>query len=290
MTPKQYQKKYKLDTEGMGKWKQDSFLFDLSNDFISLLQYHMQSRSTFDLQAWEDVIAQIETKWNSINNKTIGNLPESLWNYFYATVIKPAKYGAFEGLADWEEQVFQMNYEELLIEVNELVEMKALFEKKIEGYRTRGNWHLVEIYKHRKNVNNPFDKYTLDNYLSRAEAYYTRKEEAEKKREEERFRRWKEQQKRYNDFFHFDASGSMGHDNFWDSFFAGFIGSMFSNREKVCPIESFIILGLSKDAKETEIKTAYRQLAMIHHPDKGGSQEKFVEITEAKNRCLAFVT
>lgn len=281
MTPKQYQKKYKLDTDGYYRAKQDSFLFDLSNDFLSLLEYHLQIRSNFDIQAWEDVISQIRTKWDSINNKTLGNIPENLWNYFYATVIKPAKYGAFKGLADWEEKVYQMDYDTLLVEVNKLVELKSLWENKIEGYRTRSNWHLADIYKYRNNVNNPFDKYTLDNYLSRAEAYYDRKEEEEKRKEEERYRRWKEQQKQYNNFF--------GGDSFWDSFFAGFLGNLFSQREKVCPVESFTILGLPKDAKEDEIKGAYRKLAMIHHPDKGGSQERFVEITEAKNKCLAFV-
>ena len=41
------------------------------------------------------------------------------------------------------------------------------------------------------------------------------------------------------------------------------------------------ILGVSKDASEAEIKKAYRKLAMKHHPDKGGDQEKFKEISEA---------
>ena len=41
------------------------------------------------------------------------------------------------------------------------------------------------------------------------------------------------------------------------------------------------ILGVSKDATSSEIKKAYRKLAVIHHPDKGGSEEKFKEITKA---------
>lgn len=40
-------------------------------------------------------------------------------------------------------------------------------------------------------------------------------------------------------------------------------------------------LEISKDATESEVKKAYRKLAVKHHPDKGGDQEKFKEITRA---------
>jgi len=41
------------------------------------------------------------------------------------------------------------------------------------------------------------------------------------------------------------------------------------------------ILGVSKNASTDEIKKAYRKMAMKHHPDKGGDQEKFKELSEA---------
>ncbi len=41
------------------------------------------------------------------------------------------------------------------------------------------------------------------------------------------------------------------------------------------------ILNISKDASESEIKSAFRKLALAHHPDKGGDQNKFNEISEA---------
>lgn len=41
------------------------------------------------------------------------------------------------------------------------------------------------------------------------------------------------------------------------------------------------ILGLSKGASDDEIKKAFRKAAVQHHPDKGGSEEKFKEINEA---------
>jgi len=41
------------------------------------------------------------------------------------------------------------------------------------------------------------------------------------------------------------------------------------------------ILGVSKDASEADIRRAYRQLALTHHPDRGGDAEKFTEIQRA---------
>lgn len=41
------------------------------------------------------------------------------------------------------------------------------------------------------------------------------------------------------------------------------------------------ILGVSKDASADEIKKAYRRAAVKHHPDQGGDEEKFKEISEA---------
>lgn len=41
------------------------------------------------------------------------------------------------------------------------------------------------------------------------------------------------------------------------------------------------ILGVDKKATNEDIKKAFRKLAMKHHPDKGGDEAKFKEITEA---------
>jgi len=43
----------------------------------------------------------------------------------------------------------------------------------------------------------------------------------------------------------------------------------------------YSILGVGKDAVESELKKAYHRLALQHHPDKGGDPEKFKAIQEA---------
>lgn len=41
------------------------------------------------------------------------------------------------------------------------------------------------------------------------------------------------------------------------------------------------VLNVSPDASPEEIKRAYRELVSVHHPDKGGSSEKFIEVRAA---------
>jgi DnaJ family protein A protein 2 len=49
------------------------------------------------------------------------------------------------------------------------------------------------------------------------------------------------------------------------------------------PVETelYDTLGIAPDATENEIKKAYRNLAKIHHPDKGGDEDMFKNITAA---------
>lgn len=46
-------------------------------------------------------------------------------------------------------------------------------------------------------------------------------------------------------------------------------------------MDYYSILGVDRSSSPDEIKSAYRKLAMKHHPDRGGDEKKFKEINEA---------
>lgn len=56
------------------------------------------------------------------------------------------------------------------------------------------------------------------------------------------------------------------------------------------PSESFQHLGLPETATEEQIKQRYREMSLKVHPDKGGSQEEFIKLTEHKNKCLKWAS
>lgn len=45
--------------------------------------------------------------------------------------------------------------------------------------------------------------------------------------------------------------------------------------------QAYAVLGIRPDASYDEAKNAYKRLAIVHHPDKGGSEEAFDRITKA---------
>lgn len=52
----------------------------------------------------------------------------------------------------------------------------------------------------------------------------------------------------------------------------------------------FELLGLSESASPAEVKAAWRQLAAIHHPDRGGDQAEFDKLRKAYDEALAEAT
>ena len=82
MTTKEYVKKYRLNESD--KFNHSNFCEDLANEFICLLEYN---KATDNIKGFDNAVRCIRMKFDSISNKTLGILPETLWKYFFATVI-----------------------------------------------------------------------------------------------------------------------------------------------------------------------------------------------------------
>lgn len=94
MKPKDYIKKYKLDTSSNFDHRQ--LVADLTFDFTTLIEYHQQYNWNFS--KFNLCVSDIRSKFDAINIKTGNKLDEKLWKYFYATVVvrsRDAMFGDF---------------------------------------------------------------------------------------------------------------------------------------------------------------------------------------------------
>merc|ERR1719161_1441735 len=66
-----------------------------------------------------------------------------------------------------------------------------------------------------------------------------------------------------------------------DDMGGGFPGGRRRSQKDVDTTKFYKLLEVDKNAGDSDIKKAYRKLAVKHHPDKGGDPEKFKEITRA---------
>ena len=198
MTTKEYVLKYKLNISD--RFNHSDFVEDLASDFIALLELN---KANDNLKGFENALRCVRMKFDAINNKTVGELSEKLWNYFFATVV---------------------------IKLREELCPKDMQRKREFQEQKRKEWE---------------------------------QRKAQKQWEQEQFE-----------------------DYFWGRNFYSFLFSVNKNKK---PIESFVVLGIDENATESDVKTAYKKLVNIHHPDKGGKQEKFIEITESKNKCLSWI-
>lgn len=197
MKPLHYVRKYGLDKST--NFDHNEFIQDLTTDFLTLLEVGKTASGKYVLAGFENTVRAIRQKWDSISNKTSGELPDKLWNYFYATVICKMR-----------EELFPN-------------EMKRRQQEK---------------------------------------------EDREKHRAE--YKDWEQREF-----------------GFYDHFF-GMFNFLFKSQNKI-PTESFEVMKLTHESSEEEIKDEYRKLSKLHHPDKGGDSKRFMEITEAKNKCLIYV-
>ena len=198
MKTQDYVRKFELNIND--KFSHNEFVADLANDFIVLLELN---KAEDNIKGFENALRALRMKWDAINNKTVGCLPDKLWNFFFATVVVKLR-----------EQLCPKDMEK----------KRQLAEEKKKAWEAR---------------------------------------KAQEKWEEAQFKNW-----------------------YWNDFNT-FLGSLSNNKQ--VPIASFNILGIPHDSSTSEdVNKIYRKLVLKHHPDKGGKQEDFIEITEAKNKCLQY--
>ncbi len=82
MKTKDYIEKYKLNISD--KFNHAEFVQDLASEFIALLEVN---KANDNIKGFDNAVRAIRMKFDAINNKTVGELPTKLWNYFFATVI-----------------------------------------------------------------------------------------------------------------------------------------------------------------------------------------------------------
>lgn len=88
MKTQEYIAKYRLNADREHHFNYQQFVADLTQDFEALLE---TGNARSNIKGYENAVRAIRMKWDAINNKTVGELPSGLWNYFYATVVARRK-------------------------------------------------------------------------------------------------------------------------------------------------------------------------------------------------------
>ena len=68
---------------------------------------------------------------------------------------------------------------------------------------------------------------------------------------------------------------------FGGNFFGDHFGQEEMEEKEIDNKKLYDVLGVSQNATTAEIKKAFKKLAIKHHPDRGGDEEKFKEVNAA---------
>lgn len=270
MKNQDYIRKYELGTFGeIGERpidkNVDDLIMDLYFDYKSNLEYLLGEKEELSINQYDNIYAQMLQKVNSLGKKTPYDLPIKVYESlekFYIILLKnfcTTVYNKIEEVKTWK-------YREEWYVDNK-------FNQFFSDYKFRPySYNKSDVTKFPKIV-----KIVYDIYLEKKKEY----EQLEREREQ---RKWERERKQYQ-------NRQNTYNSFWEQFFGNafndFMNGLLSKIS--IPTNEFALLGLTNSATVEDVKKQYRTLIMTHHPDKGGSQEKFIEITEAKNKCLTYL-
>lgn len=285
MKPIHFQKKYNL-LQGT-KFNHKKFGVDFAQEFFSRLETYKQFSSWCEPKYWV-LIDEMQSFWGNIDNKTVGVLPQGIWNYLYATVFMP----------QWEQEFPErVEYQKHLRTLN-ISQLKTLIKENLprDSYHWPWEFDGVEVFwvsrpgdfssmllgdlplsysREFKKFNSYFEtngtwqeQYAWDELVHQLKKFAAAKAKIQYSKEKER----RENQKQYD---------------FWD-----WVGNNLHNTELLiveyaCHFKELELQIESAD--EQAVKTQFRKLSLIHHPDKNGDKQKFIDIVFAKNKCIEYL-
>ena len=279
MKTRHFVKKYRLNETD--QFDHRRFAVDFGHEFQARLELY-KTFSNWSHARFMELLDEMKDRWDRIELKTVGFLPEKLWNYIYYTILLPQKDELFPEIAAQEKKIDGMKAKQLKSYLANKLDLgwnkSIVFDAFMEWDRHVANNAVGDL-----NIRPNYNLKRLEEMVSKSSDYLIHyafdflKYQLDRMghaRAKVQFKTHRTHRKRSR-FSWTDYIFSQGLD-------------IFSEDEY---IPSFELLGIRGDlskVKESQVQKAYRNLSMKHHPDKGGNAETFVEITEAKNKCMEY--
>jgi hypothetical protein len=273
-------RKYNLNLNS--NFDHKKFSTDFGNEFIARIEL-AKHYSNWSLIKFFGVVDEMEARWDNINNKTVGNLPDKLWYWMYYNIMLPQKDVEFPEVKKEELRIEAMDIESLRHYIlqnstnTSWTYINAVQCAEIEWDHNAvdnglGDLQLRPNYDFKRLDNMISDERWIITYAFRQLEYQLKKSGAAKAKIQ--FKINMDERKRYDSFN-------------WSDLYTRWMGKINVNEYLVYfqMLNIKAIEGITMDM----INKSFRALSMKYHPDKGGNKEKFVEIIEAKNKCIEYI-
>jgi DnaJ-domain-containing protein 1 len=266
----EYVQKYSLRKEGLSEKNRDAFQHDLMLEYKSIIEV-MKMDPNVTFLKWEYSKERMLQKMDAINNKTIGNIPDYIFDNLIDFMYE-IRDNEFPEIMEQEQRIYKMNDKELIQYIRNIqptLKINLYSDYISQEEETKASEHSKNPFfviawaenKRRLKIRIQKEKENQDNLFFKQKQYWREEEETRKKF----------QQKHQSSF------------NDWYNAWFAIVGN------NSIPTESYKVLELPASATEQEVIRKYRELALKHHPDVNGASEDFILVTEHKNKILNFI-